>query len=176
MKIIYKQISELIPYINNPRKNDHAVDAVASSIKNFGWQQPIVIDKQNEVIAGHTRLKAAQKLNLKEVPCYVAENLTDSQIKAFRIADNKVGELSQWDFELLQLELQNLDEFTGFQLNEFNNDYSEKNKEINFGNLEESYELKLKFNEKEYFFIKEKLREIEDTDEQAILRLLNYEI
>jgi site-specific DNA-methyltransferase (adenine-specific) len=114
LKIIYKQISELIPYINNPRKNDHAVDAVASSIKNFGWQQPIVIDKQNEVIAGHTRLKAAQKLNLKEVPCYVAENLTDSQIKAYRITDNRVNEESNWDFDLLKIELQGIDEFTGF--------------------------------------------------------------
>ena len=91
MQIIYKLVSELIPYVNNARKNDHAVDAVASSIKNYGFKQPIVIDKLGEVVAGHTRLKAAKKLGMKEVPVIVADDLTPAQIKAYRIADNRVG-------------------------------------------------------------------------------------
>lgn len=109
MEIVYKRTDELIPYINNPRKNDAAVDAVASSIKNFGFKQPIVIDNGNEIIAGHTRLKAAQKLGIENVPCVVADDLTPHQIKAYRIADNRVAELAQWDFELLENELLDID-------------------------------------------------------------------
>ena len=131
MEIIYKQTSELIPYINNPRKNDKAVDAVASSIKNFGFKVPVIIDSQGEIIAGHTRLKAAKKLDIKEVPCLIADDLTPAQIKAFRIADNKVSEFAEWDMDLLKIELDGLDEFTGFQIDEiFNNNnenpYSKK--------------------------------------------------
>ena len=92
MDIIYKKIDDLIPYINNPRNNKNAIDKVASSIKNFGFKVPIVIDKNNEIINGHTRLEASKKLNLKEVPCIIAEDLTEAQIKAYRIADNKVAE------------------------------------------------------------------------------------
>jgi len=115
MEIIQKSIEELIPYINNPRKNDAAVDKVAGSIKEFGFKVPIVVDKDNVIVAGHTRYKAAQKLNIDYVPCVVADDLTDQQIKAFRIADNKVSEFSEWDEELLQLELEGLDDiFTGF--------------------------------------------------------------
>ena len=86
MQIINKQIKELKPYENNPRKNDKAVDAVAASIKQFGFKQPIVIDKGNVIVCGHTRYKAAQKLRLKEVPCIMADDLTDDQIKAFRLS------------------------------------------------------------------------------------------
>lgn len=105
MNVIYKSTDELIPYINNPRQNDNAVDAVASSIKNFGFKQPIVIDSNNEIIAGHTRLKAAKKLHIEEVPCIIADDLTPAQIKAYRLADNKVSELASWDDELLFIEL-----------------------------------------------------------------------
>jgi len=105
MKIVYKKVDELIPYINNPRKNDDAVDKVASSIKHFGFKVPIVIDQQNEIVAGHTRLKAAKKLGIKEVPCIVADDLDDNQIKAFRLADNKVSEAAAWDDELLGIEM-----------------------------------------------------------------------
>ena len=115
LKIEYKNVSELIPYINNPRINDNAVDKVASSIKNFGFKNPIIIDKDNEIIAGHTRLKAAKKLGLEEVPTIKVEDLTDNQIKAFRIADNKTTEFAEWDMELLELELEELEDmFTGF--------------------------------------------------------------
>ena len=120
LKIIYKDVEDLIPYVNNPRHNDGAVDAVASSIKNFGFKVPIVIDSDNEIITGHTRLKAAKKLGLEEVPCIVADDLTPEQVKAFRIADNKTSEFAEWDLELLEIELEGLDDiFTGFDDAEF---------------------------------------------------------
>lgn len=96
----------LIPYENNPRINDNAVDAVANSINQFGFKVPIVIDKNNVIVAGHTRLKAAEKLGLASVPCIVADDLTPDQIKAFRIADNKTAELAEWDIDKLEAELQ----------------------------------------------------------------------
>ena len=105
LKIIYKKTEDLIPYINNPRNNDGAVDKVASSIKNFGFKVPIVVDGDNEIIAGHTRLKAAKKLGMDKVPCIVADDLNDGQIKAFRLADNKVSEFADWDMEMLEKEL-----------------------------------------------------------------------
>lgn len=110
-KIEMRRISDLKPYKNNPRKNDKAVDAVAASIKAFGFKQPVVIDDNGEIIAGHTRLKAAKKLGIKTVPCIVADDLTPEQIKAYRLADNKTAELAEWDMELLPLELDDLQEF-----------------------------------------------------------------
>lgn len=128
LKITYENVDNLIPYVNNPRKNDEAVDAVASSIKNFGFKVPIVVDRENEIVTGHTRLKAAKKLGIKEVPCIIADNLSDAQIKAFRLADNKVSELSEWDFELLSEELQELDILDldlDFEMSEFGFDLKE---------------------------------------------------
>lgn len=116
MEITYKKLSELHPYENNPRKNDSAVDAVAASIKEFGFKVPVVVDRDGTIVAGHTRYKAAKKLKMKEIPCIVAEDLSDEQIKAFRLADNKVGELADWDFDLLSDEL---DEITDIDMNEF---------------------------------------------------------
>lgn len=107
--LVFLNISELKPYENNPRINDKAVDAVAASIKEFGFKVPIIIDKNNVIVAGHTRLKAAQKLGMTEVPVIVADDLTEEQIKAFRLADNKVGEIAEWDFDLLEQELAGLD-------------------------------------------------------------------
>ena len=110
-------VNDLIPYINNPRINDEAVDVVAASIKEFGFKNPIIIDKGNVIIAGHARLKAAKKLGLKEVPVIRVEDLTDKQIKAFRIADNRTSEFAEWDMELLEIELEGLDDlFTGFDV------------------------------------------------------------
>lgn len=111
-------VEDLIPYVNNPRQNDGAVDAVASSIKNFGFKVPIVIDSSNEIVNGHTRLKAARKLGLKEVPAIIADDLTPEQIKAFRLADNKVGEIAEWDEELLTIELGELENLD-FDMSEF---------------------------------------------------------
>ena len=116
MQIISKNITDIHPYANNPRKNDQAVDAVASSIREFGFKVPVVIDKNGEIIAGHTRYKAAKKLKLKEIPCIIADDLTEEQIKAFRLADNKVGELAEWDLDMLDIEL---DEITEIDMEEF---------------------------------------------------------
>lgn len=99
------KIEKLIPYESNPRKNDDAVKYVASSIQEFGFKVPIVVDKNNVIVAGHTRYKAAKELGMESVPCIVADDLTEEQIKAFRLADNKVGELAEWDFDLLSDEL-----------------------------------------------------------------------
>lgn len=109
MEIIMKPIDELIDYENNPRKNDDAVDAVANSIHEFGFKVPMVIDKNNVIIAGHTRLKASKKLGLKLIPCIVADDLTEEQIKAFRLADNKTAEIASWDKKKLEQELKGID-------------------------------------------------------------------
>ena len=107
MKVENWDISKVKPYAKNPRKNDGAVEATANSIKEFGWQQPIVVDNDGVIIVGHTRLKAAKKLKLKQVPVTIAENLTDEQVKAYRLADNKTGELAVWD-KTLQAELDDI--------------------------------------------------------------------
>ena len=98
MQIIKKSVNELVPYENNPRHNDDAVEYVANSIEQFGFKVPIIIDKDNVIVAGHTRLKAAKKLGMEYVPCILADDLSDEQVRAFRLADNKVGELAGWDF------------------------------------------------------------------------------
>lgn len=111
MNIVNKKITDIKPYEKNPRKNDEAVKYVAASIKEFGFKVPIVIDKDGIIVAGHTRWKAAKKLGLDEVPCIIADDLTDEQIKAFRLADNKVSEKAEWDFDLLNSELDDLFDF-----------------------------------------------------------------
>ena len=109
MNIIEKYVGELTPYANNPRKNEKAVDAVAASIKEFGFKNPIIIDREGVIVAGHTRLMAAKKLGLEKVPCIMADDLTEEQIKAFRLADNKTAELAEWDFEKLELEMMQIE-------------------------------------------------------------------
>jgi len=108
MNIIYKKLNEIKPYEKNPRKNDDAVEYVANSIKEFGFKVPIVIDKNGIIVTGHTRYKASQQLGLEEVPCIIADDLSKEQIKAFRLADNKVSEKSNWDYGLLDIELEDL--------------------------------------------------------------------
>lgn len=108
MNIQMLKLSDIKPYENNPRKNNEAVKYVAQSIKEFGFKVPIVIDKNNVIIAGHTRYKAAKRLKMKEVPTIIADDLTDEQVKAFRLADNKVAEKAEWDFDLLPLEINNI--------------------------------------------------------------------
>lgn len=105
MKIINLKIDVLKPYDKNPRKNKEAVKYVAESIKEFGFKQPIVIDKNNVIVCGHTRLLAAKQLGLKEVPCILADDLTEEQINAYRLVDNKTNEFAEWDNELLKEEL-----------------------------------------------------------------------
>ena len=108
MEIVYKKLNELKPYENNPRINDEAVEYVKNSIKEFGFKVPIIVDKNNVIIAGHTRYKASEKLGVIEVPCIVADDLTNEQVKAFRLADNKVSEKSIWDYTKLDEELKNI--------------------------------------------------------------------
>jgi ParB-like chromosome segregation protein Spo0J len=103
------KVSELNPYQGNPRNHDEAVASVAASIKEFGFKVPIIITKEHVIVAGHTRLKASLQLGLKEVPCIIADDLTEDQIKAFRLADNKTAELASWDFSKLEAELIDID-------------------------------------------------------------------
>ena len=105
MNIIEKNLKDIKPYEKNPRKNDNAVEYVTNSIKEFGFKVPIVIDKDGVIVAGHTRYKASKKLGIEKVPCIIADDLTDEQIKAYRLADNKVGESAKWDEGLLGAEL-----------------------------------------------------------------------
>lgn len=109
MQIINMPIEALREYENNPRFNDEAVEYVARSIESFGFRNPIIVDSNNVIIAGHTRLKAAKFLELDEVPVIVADDLTEEQVKAFRLADNKVGEIATWDIEALSVELDEIE-------------------------------------------------------------------
>lgn len=127
---------ELIPYENNPRDNDNAVEAVANSIKEFGFKQPIVVDKNMVIIVGHTRLKASQKLGLEEVPVLVAEDLTPEQVRAYRLADNKTGELAEWDYEKLYQEVSTL-ELDGVDMAEFGMEDIGERFGLDFNNAEE---------------------------------------
>lgn len=104
-EITYIKIEDLKMYANNPRKNDEAVEYVKESIKQFGFKVPVVIDKNYEIICGHTRVKSAKQLGITEVPCIIADDLTDEQVKAFRLVDNKVSEFATWDFDLLNEEI-----------------------------------------------------------------------
>jgi len=109
MQVVMKKTASLIEYDNNPRNNEEAIEAVANSIREFGFKVPIVISSDNVIIAGHTRLKASVSLGLEEVPCIIADDLNEEQIKAFRLADNKTAELATWDLSKLEEELSNID-------------------------------------------------------------------
>ena len=123
MEIKMVSVEDIIPYENNPRKNADAVQYVKNSIEQFGFKIPMVLDAENVIVCGHTRFLAAQELGMTEVPCTYADDLTEEQIKAFRLADNKTAEMSGWDFEKLELELSELPEIDmadfGFQNTEF---------------------------------------------------------
>ena len=108
MKIVKRRVADITPYAKNPRQNDSAVEAVAASIREFGWRQPIVVDTEGVIVVGHTRYKAARRLGLEEVPVHVATGLSREQIRAYRIADNKTADLATWDLELLPIELAEL--------------------------------------------------------------------
>ena len=113
MEVKDVKLSDLKPYENNPRRNEASVDNVVNSIKDFCFKVPIIIDKNNVIVAGHTRYKAAQKLGMDTVPCIIADDLTPEQVKAFRIADNKVGEDSEWNFFKLSEEIEGLEDAMG---------------------------------------------------------------
>jgi len=138
MAVVEMPIGDIKPYEKNPRKNDHAVDAVAASIKEFGWRVPIVVDENLTILCGHARHKAALKLGLKFVPIHVAVGLTDEQRKAYRLADNKTAELAEWDFGALELELNGITEIDmsafGFDLGGEKAEAEEDNFEVELPN------------------------------------------
>ena len=108
---------DIKPYDKNPRKNDDAVRFVANSIREFGFRQPIIVDRDMVIICGHTRWKAAKSLKMKEVPVIVADDLTEEQVKAYRIADNSTGEVAEWDYDILVPEMDSLEyDFADFGL------------------------------------------------------------
>jgi ParB-like chromosome segregation protein Spo0J len=125
-----RSIDTIRPYEKNPRQNDDAVDAVAASLQQFGWRQPIVVDGEGVIICGHTRLKAAKKLGLSKVPVHVANDLSPEQVKALRIADNKTSDLSDWDYDILPIELSELRD-GGFDLSLLAFDEDELDKLLN---------------------------------------------
>ena len=115
MQVELTEIQRVIPYARNPRRNEQAIDKVAASIKEYGFRQPIVVDEDMVIIAGHTRLQAAQKLGLSKIPTHIATGLTPAQVKAYRLADNRTGQEAEWDDELLGIELGELSDL-GFDL------------------------------------------------------------
>lgn len=134
MNVVDLPVSEVKPYENNPRDNSRAVEYVKKSIEEFGFQQPLVLDKDKTIIVGHTRFLAAKEIGLETVPCVIADNLTEAQAKAYRLADNKTSDYSVWDNKLLLEELEGLDQiddsiFTGFEWGDlFNNVLDETDK------------------------------------------------
>lgn len=137
MKVVEKQLKQLKMYENNPRNNDEAVDEVAKSIEEFGFKVPMVIDKNDVIVCGHTRYKACLRLGIETVPCIIADDLSDEQIKAFRLAENKTNEYATWDFEKLKeelLELKNIFDIEqfGFSFDDFYTDETESVVEDNY--------------------------------------------
>ncbi len=137
-KIVLMKTSDILPYDNNPRLNDEAVDAVANSIKTFGFRNPIIVDKNNVIIAGHTRLLASKKLGLERVPVIVVTDLTDDEIKALRLADNKTAEIAKWDMGKLSVELANINmDMLQFGFEDLINKLEKEVKEDDFDENEE---------------------------------------
>lgn len=173
MELIYKKTKDLKMYEKNPRKNKEAVPYVANSIKEFGFKIPIVIDKNDVIVCGHTRLLAAKKLQMDEVPCIIADDLTDEQIKAFRLADNKVAEKAEWDFDLLGDEL---DDILNIDMEAFGFDFEieEEEQEVQ----EDDYEAELTEEPKAklgdiYQLGNHRLMCGDSTDKQNIEKLMN---
>ena len=158
MDVITMPIKDVKPYEKNPRINDNAVEAVANSIKEFGWRQPIVVDKDNVIIAGHTRWKAAKKLKLKTVPVLVADDLTEEQVRAYRIADNSTGELATWDFDILGDILPEI----SYDMTDFGLDIIRTDDGIDFSNLEQ---YKDQEHTEEYDAFLDKFKEKHTTDD-----------
>jgi ParB-like chromosome segregation protein Spo0J len=140
--VVWKDPNELTPYEKNARKNDATVPYLVNSIKRFGFRVPLVIDAKGVVVCGHTRLKAALNMGMKKVPCVVADDLTNAEIKAFRLADNKIAEMSGWDFEALDLELEELKiDFDGDMIDFGFGENSDETKRDNDKKVKENFEI-----------------------------------
>lgn len=171
MEIKQMDIGAIVPYDKNPRNNDDAVEATANSIQEFGWQQPIVVDKNNVIIVGHTRLKAAKQLGLEQVPVLVAESLSDEQVKAYRLADNKTGELADWDLEMLTEELSGIGDL---DMSDFGFDLSEDEEEA----IDDDYEVEVPEEPKSklgqiYQLGRHRLMVGDSTDPDQVTKLMN---
>lgn len=168
MQIEEIKVSELVPYDRNPRKNDQSVDKVAESIREFGFRVPIVIDKDNVIVAGHTRLKAAKKIGMKTVPCVRADDLTEEQVRAYRLADNKVGEDSEWDFNELGEELGNIFDLDmgrfGFNLVSDDDSFGDTFT-LPDGDKNEIVQMTFTLHERQKELIEDAMNRIEDTPE-----------
>ena len=170
MNVYDVKIEDLRVYENNPRKNDKSVDLVANSIAEFGFKVPLVIDAENTIICGHTRLKAAKKLGLEVVPCIIADDLTPEQIRAFRLADNKTSEFSDWDFNALEAELHALSDSIdmseyGFDLDTISADSFGDDFTLPDGDKSEFCQMTFTLHEEQAQFIKYALSLIEDYSE-----------
>jgi ParB/RepB/Spo0J family partition protein len=135
MKVEQRPVEEVVPYARNPRHNADAIDKVAASIREYGWQQPIVVDGEMTIIAGHTRYEAAKRLGLTDVPVQVADDLTPAQVRAYRLADNRLHEDAGWDSELLAIELGDLND-EDFELSKTGFDSDELSRIIGYADLE----------------------------------------
>lgn len=159
MEIKMVKVEDLKPYVNNPRLNDDAVEYVANSIKQFGFKVPMVIDKDNVIVAGHTRFKASLELGLKEVPCIIADDLNEEQIKAFRLADNKVSEKADWNIELLDEELNDLDiDMSEFGFSSYEETFDEN--DLDDERQKEKFNVSIIFDKQEEYEIAKKELEI----------------
>lgn len=169
-------IENLTPYENNPRRNEDAVAAVANSIKEFGFKVPIVIDAGGTIVAGHTRVEAAKRLGMKTVPAIVADDLTPEQIRAFRIADNKVAEKATWDLDKLRKELETIEElfdFTGFGFNPYELDAVEYDYEPE--GFDEVLIDEYSENENDYLARRRVIIKYEPEEAEALAQLLGLE-
>lgn len=163
MEVIDVEINKLVPYESNPRQiSADAISAVANSIKEFGFKQPLVVDDNNTIIVGHTRLLAAKKLKLKTVPVVVAKDLTPEQARAYRLADNKTGELTDWQFEELENELAGIETIDMSELGFEDAEY--KDDDADLGNYEEpeSNDPLVECPECHATFLKSKLKKVDD--------------
>lgn len=188
MEIQYMPLEKLVEYVRNPRKNDDVVDKMVACIKEFGFRIPIVAKSDGTVVDGHLRLKAARQLGLKEVPVVIADDLSDAQIKAFRLIANRSANWADWDDELLRLEFKDLDdidfdlELTGFDLDEINFNIPSVLEHLEAGAFSEKFETERKSfavtfifpREKETEFLK-KLKEVgKDIVTQEIMNFLGF--
>ncbi len=179
--IQYRPPSELVHYINDAKvHSDTQVAMIAASIKEFGFNAPILTDGENGIIAGHGRTDAAIKLGMALVPTVDLSHLSEAQRKAYILADNRLGEVGvEWDLDLVSNELQELQDMdfdidlTGFGEGDVLADIDEADSELDVNDFSDEMELKLKFSSNEYYAVVEKLRDINDNLEKALIDVLN---